>query len=170
MAGGVPLTRAGVPLQPLGQHMVRQLCPCSPWGSMRSRDPPAAPPEPHAGAGGCPEDVLILWAAHDCNFSVLALCPYLNPPFALFSLLCPAEDGCDRAASWAPGVQPGSTHHRRPIHSKMRLYIAPCHKLFTAKERGRHLSCQLLTTFLSPSALPRFSISNRISQRKRPVI
>ncbi|TRZ13562.1 hypothetical protein HGM15179_013557 [Zosterops borbonicus] len=37
--GGAPGTRAEVPLQPLVQTMVRQLCSCSPW--RRCRDLPA---------------------------------------------------------------------------------------------------------------------------------
>jgi len=34
-----------------------------------------------------------------------------HEPVVVFDLPCPAEEGSDRAAWWAPGIQPGSTHH-----------------------------------------------------------
>jgi len=32
-------------------------------------------------------------------------------PHLIFPLSCPAEEGSDRAAWWAPSIQPRSTHH-----------------------------------------------------------
>lgn len=42
-------------------------------------------------------------------------CLYFDPQFFFPSYIlpsCPAEEGSDRMAWWAPGTQPGSTHHR----------------------------------------------------------
>lgn len=62
-AGAAPGSGAQIPLQPLEQPRLRQLCPCSPGRAPGSRDPPAALGEPRLEQG-MPKGGCHLWETH----------------------------------------------------------------------------------------------------------